>query len=521
MAVLLRLIMTQRRSLAALLFAMSLALVFPATSQAHAVLLRSDPTENAVLHVAPDQVHLWFSETLNATLSSMTVVNQANRRVDNRDASLASGDARQMDVTLAPRLPPGIYTVIWRATSDAEGHVVPGSFLFTIARPDGTLPPSGGGTIPGAQAPGGSTLSGQLDSQAWLTLFMVTLLELGAIFWVGAYLWQLFVLAAATEDHQEQSAVNLQVHRRFEQQFALPVLLVLLLANSSVLVGQALTITDGNIVSAFAPMLLATLVTSGRFGLIWLVREVIIVLALRLALYPVQFKQRPYHINSVLSWTNLLLGLAFFMAITMSSHAAALSGTIVVYSLVADWLHLVAAALWVGSMFYIGTIYLPVLSPRAVIERARALVTTLPYYSPWAIAGVLLMALTGPFSATTRLSSWAQLLTTLYGQILIFKILLVGALLVTSIMHIFLLRPRLAKEVKKYTHAVARLQALQAAPEQDHIVKLLDQQVKRRAERLAKRTQRLTRILSVEPVLGVAILLCVGLLNVFAGNLTP
>ncbi len=516
-----RLIITRRRLLAAILFAVSLALVFPATSQAHAVLLRSDPAENAVLHAAPDQVHLWFSETLNATLSAVTVFNQANQRVDNRDASLASGDAREMDVTLEPRLPPGVYTVIWRAASDDDGHIVPGSFLFTITRPDGTLPPSSGGTIPGGQAQGGSALSGQLDGPTWLTLFMITLLDLGAVFWVGAHLWQLFVLPAAREDHQELNAINRQVQHRFERRLALPVLLVLLLANSGVLVGQALTITGGNVVSAFAPTLLGTLITSGRFGVFWLVREVIIVLALRLALYPVQVKQRPRQVNSVLSWANLLLGLAFFMAITMSSHAAAVSGNTVVYALIADWLHLVAAALWIGGMLYIGTIYLPLLSQRPVTERARVLVTTLPYYSPWAIAGVVLMAVTGPFSATTRFSSGGQLLTTLYGQVLTLKILLVGALLLTSAMHVFLLRPRLAKEVKKYAHAVARVQALQAAPEQNRPGKLLNQQVKLREERLAQQTGRLTRILRFEPVLGVAVLLCVGLLNVFAGTLAP
>ncbi len=521
MTALLRLIILRRRLLAAILFAVFLALLFPTTSQAYAVLLRSDPAENAVLYAAPDQVHLWFSETLNATLSAVTVFNQANQRVDNRDASLASGDAREMDVTLAPRLPPGVYTVIWRAASDNDGHIMQGSFLFTLARPDGTLPPSSGGTIPGGQAQGGSVLSVQLDGPTWLTLFMITLLDLGAVFWVGAHFWQLFVLPAATEDHQELSTVNQQVQRRFERRFALPVLLALLLANSGVLVGQALTITGGNVVSAFAPTLSGTLITSGRFGVFWLVREVIIVLALRLALYPLQFKQLPRQVNSVLAWVNLLLGLAFFMAITMSSQAAAVSGNTVVYALVAGWLHLVAAALWIGGILSIGTMYLPLLSRRPLIERARVLVTTLPYHSPWAIAGMILMAVTGPFSATTRFSSWGQLLTTLYGQVFTLKMLLVGALLLTSAMHIFLLRPRLAKEVKKYAHAVARVQAVQAAPEQHRPVQLLNQQVKLREERLAQRTGRLTGILRFESVLGVAVLLCAGLLNVFAGTLAP
>ena len=66
-----------------------------------------------------------------------------------------------------------------------------------------------------SQAQGGSALSGQLDGPTWLTLFMITLLDLGAVFWVGAHLWQLFVLPAATEDHQELNAINRQVQHRF------------------------------------------------------------------------------------------------------------------------------------------------------------------------------------------------------------------------------------------------------------------------------------------------------------------
>jgi nitrogen fixation protein FixH len=45
--------------------------------------------------------------------------------------------------------------------------------------------------------------------------------------------------------------------------------------------------------------------------------------------------------------------------------------------------------------------------------------------------------------------------------------------------------------------------------------------VKLREARLTGRTRRLTRILSFEPLLGVAVLICVGLMNVFAGTLSP
>ena len=102
-------------------------------------------------------------------------------------------------------------------------------------------------------------------------------------------------------------------------------------------------------------------------------------------------------------------------------------------------------------MFSIATTYLPVLRRLSVAERAHALVSMLPYYSPWAVLGVLLMAATGPLSATVELSSWEQFLSTAYGRVLAVKILLVGAMLLTSAFHLFVLRPRLRQMGKMPT----------------------------------------------------------------------
>jgi hypothetical protein len=118
----------------------------------------------------------------------------------------------------------------------------------------------------------------------------------------------------------------------------------------------------------------------------------------------------------------------------------------------------------------------------------------------------------------------------------------------------------LKKEYKKYVYAVQRLQNLQAAQtpvgaqliapseqtsvaeegsttnrsstnikaptsaasvEPSREVRLIEQQVKLREGRLDKKTQRLSSVLRWEPLLGVAVLVCVGLMNVFAGTLSP
>src|SRR5258707_3694334 len=283
-----RFIAVRRRLLAAALFAVCLVLLFPGISLAHAILLRSDPARDAVLPVAPDQVRMWFSEELNSALSTAVVVNGANTRVDMGDAHVSLSDPTEMDLSLKPNLPPAAYVVVWRTDSTDDGHVLSGSFLFTVARADGTVPTLSPGTNPGAIALGGSSLSGQytgqLDSPTSFNLVMITLVELGAVFWVGAALWQLFVLQPSSEEHADLGVANQRVQQRFARRFSLPTLLALLLANIGVLIGQAVSITGGNFATAFAPSLLGELVSSGSFGVFWLMRVIIILLALRLPL---------------------------------------------------------------------------------------------------------------------------------------------------------------------------------------------------------------------------------------------
>ena len=538
-------VLTRRFLLIAVPLAICLTLLFPGIASAHAILLRSDPSKDSVLSIAPRQVRMWYSEDLNPAFSTAVVMNGENKRVDNRDAHVSPNDTKEMDVTLQPNLPPAVYIVIWRTDSATDGHILRGSFIFSVARPDGSVPTLNPGSNPGQNVLGGGNGSGlytgQIDAPTLFNLIMITLVELGAVFWMGAQLWTNFVLSFSAEAHAEERNINEQIQGRFERRFSLPTLVVLLLANVGVLLGQALNLTGGDWVSALSPSLLAGLGTSGRFGTYWLVREFIIVLAIILAAYTLWKQQRPRLVNTLLPLANLLLGSALFIAITMSSHAAAVSTNILAYAIVDDWLHLLSAALWVGGMMYIATIYLPVLRRLPTVEQARSLTTVIPYFSPLAIAGVLIMAVTGPFNATFHLSSWDQFLTTAYGRALLVKILLVGGLLLTSAIHVGLLRPRLKKEYKKYSYVAERLKAAQAVEAEGHShasafvaqqattttaepsrsTKLIAQQVNLREGRLTKGTLRLSRVLRWEPLLGVGILICVGLMNVFAGTLSP
>lgn len=379
---------------------------------------------------------------------------------------------------------------------------------------------------------GGST-PGTLDGPALFNLIVITLVELGAIFWVGAQFWLNFVLQSSSEKHPTEKDLNAQVEQRFERRFSLPTLALLLLANLGVLYGHTLTLASNHWDAALNWQLLSTQASSGQFGTYWLLRVGVIILAMLIGLYMVTNKQRPRAVNQVLPLLNLFLGAVLFLAMTMSGDTTAVNSIMLPYAVVIDWLHLVGAALWIGSMLYILLIYLPALKPRSLNERARSLLAVLPQYSPLAIAGVVLLAATGLLSASFHLTALDQFFTTAYGRSLLIKVLLVAALIVSSAYHVFWLRPRLQKEERKYIYAKERLQKAQATPEnvavgseargdasQPAVNKLLVQQVKLREERLAKKTNLMTRILRWEPWLGVAVIVCVGLMSVFANTLT-
>ncbi len=503
----------------ALPLAFCLLFLFPGVSEAHAILLRSDPAKGSVLTTAPTVVRMWFTESLNPTYSTARVLNASRTRVDSNNAHIASSDATEMDINLPPNLPPAVYVVIWRTQSAADGHVLTGSFIFTVANPDGSTQ-NITGPLPGQDTLGsaGGSSSGQLDGPTLFSLIMITLVELGAVFWVGAQLWRAFVLQLTESGDGEQLAILQQTEGRFDRLFSLPTLLLIFFADIGVLVGQALTLSGVGLAQAFSPSVLFGLVSSGQFGHYWIMRQIVLLLAILLTACALLAKRRSKAFTEIFSWTNLLLGLALLIALTLSGHAAAVSKNVVLLAVLSDWLHLLAASLWIGGMLYIATTYLPVIMRVPLQERIRSLLAVLPRYSPLAFAGVIIMTITGPFNATTRMDSFAQLLATTYGRVLIVKVLLVAGLLATSAYHVFILRPRLAKDYKKYR---AREEAPAVVVGNGNVATLSKQGVSTIERSVERQGRKLINTLRWEPLLGVVVLLCTGLLTVFSGTLVP
>ena len=106
----------------------TLCLLVSFRSEAHAILVKADPVKDAVIALAPKEVHLTFNDAVGEEFLALAVVNEEGKRVDHHDAKLDFTDRAQLRATLEP-LEKGRYMVRYRVLS-ADGHVVSGKYTF-------------------------------------------------------------------------------------------------------------------------------------------------------------------------------------------------------------------------------------------------------------------------------------------------------------------------------------------------------------------------------------------------------
>lgn len=105
----------------------------PLVAAAHAFLDHADPAVGKTVAVSPSEVRLWFTQKLEPAFSHVEVSDEREQRVDRDDSQVDKADPRVMHISLKP-LPPGAYTVKWRAVS-VDTHVTEGSHVFRVAAP--------------------------------------------------------------------------------------------------------------------------------------------------------------------------------------------------------------------------------------------------------------------------------------------------------------------------------------------------------------------------------------------------
>jgi copper transport protein len=342
---------------------------------AHSNLYRADPPANSQLAEAPAVISLYFTERLEPEFSAIVLERGDGTTVVTPAAVVDPADTTIMHLVPGD-LPEGLYTVVWRALSAEDGHQTRGSYAFAIGTAAGAaLNPAGQDTIPAPDT-----------ALRWLTHLAVALLIGGVSFIV--FVWQPAQVAAS-------------VPRRVTHLILIGWLLygVVLFVNLLLYTNEV----QGE---------MTRVVNATRFGDVWLVRLGLWSL-MGISLWLPRQRSGGYV-------TALLIGAGILLAQSQYSHASAAHDPLAVT--LVTWLHLLGTALWLGGLMHFFAVI-------PLARRAESLGLLTAWFSNMARVALLTLVITGVFSGWLFVGSVDALLTTLYGQALLVKLILIAPVL--------------------------------------------------------------------------------------------
>jgi copper transport protein len=379
--------------------AVLLALTVPATALGHATMNEATPSVQSEVEAAPREVTVRFDQAVTATPNAIEVF-AADGTTLSGVATLRDRD--RMVATPVHGLQRGeAYTVRWRATS-SDGHTVSGVFTFGV----GVKAP------PPTEAVGSSGLTWKDDLARWAVFVALSL-------FVGVLGARLLVLPRQVEPALERRVYLLATVGAFAAIDAGIVSFVLRGANALQLPFVDLLYGD---LSPFAE--------ETRFGNAFMVTTV--GLAACAALVMLAWILDAH----VLRWPAVVLGAVLASGLSLSGHQGTEPNATLVTEL-ADWVHLVAAMLWVGGLVLLAVCVWP-LQPSA--RRAAFL-----RFSRLAMVLVGVIVVAGTYLGIVRLPQLSDLWTTDYGHVLLIKIGIVCLALAWGGFHHMVVRPRLLR----------------------------------------------------------------------------
>ena len=383
---------------------------------AHALLVRSNPEANAVLQNAPAQVELFFSETLEPRLSSISVVDSNNVTVDAGDVRVDPSDATRMTVTLHA-LPDGVYTVSWKALSAIDGHQSAGTFPFAVGDANASA-------VQSIQ----QTTTARLPLTALLSKFLF-LVSLTLLVGQRLFIWLLWEPVLKSGQNNRPDIPHPPIWAILYRWALIGMLISIGLGILSQ-AGQ----TTGTELSFPWDLETGRILAETRLGVIWLAR-------LALAMFAVWLAGSKE--SRLKDWFGFIVNLALLFTVSLTSHAATEAKPSL--PLLADLIHLVGMTFWLGGLVYLFT---GIRHIQGLQDASRTKLTSVltSRFSFFAIIFVSLIGLTGIYSAYFRVGSWSALLITLYGHVLLIKQIFVAGLLTIAATNLLVISPRLKRD---------------------------------------------------------------------------
>ncbi|MEO9137819.1 MAG: copper resistance protein CopC [Jatrophihabitans sp.] len=373
--------------LAVLVGLFAATLLWAAPASAHATVTASDPADGSRLTSAPTAVSISFDEPVGlGGVGYLNVTDQTGKRVDGGAAGYAGSNQATIRVPLAEGLGDGTYTASFRVVS-ADSHPIAGTIRFVVG--DGAL--VRGSVSESSGNLGSATL---LDVLRWVSFTGFALL--GGV-WVVLTLWP-------------QGRTDPRSRRLLWGGWGITAFG----AVTEVLM-QGPYSAGSSPAHAFDPSLIDSTLHShfGQWHIVRLVLLAVLGLVFARSLRPDASRNR---------WEGVvaLLGIGLAASFSSIGHPGTTAPTGL--SIPVDLAHLLAMSVWVGGLIMLVGAVLPRREP-------SELSAVVPVFSTVAFVAIVVLAVTGTYSAWRGIGTVDAILTTTYGLLVIGKVVLFIALL--------------------------------------------------------------------------------------------
>nr|WP_238533086.1 CopD family protein [Bacillus methanolicus] len=241
--------------------------------------------------------------------------------------------------------------------------------------------------------------------------------------YIGVIFFHLFIYRA---EHQESSKVQSRSKKI--------IWLSLLGIAISLLINLPLqTSINANVTwsQAFTPSLLKETLNHTAFGLIWIVQMIIF----GILVITTYFALKQGSLFSIKVWgASIIFIIGLLVTKSLTSHAAGSHHEIIPVAM--DFLHLVAASVWIGILSAI-VIFLPKSRPKTENgDQSSFYSMVIQRFSPWAIGAVIIILATGMYGSFMYVPTFYSLIHTSYGRVLLGKIILFFLMLLLGAFHL-------------------------------------------------------------------------------------
>lgn len=376
----------------------------------------------------------------------MTVISLKD--ANGKEFALASpendgGDPLTVSLRVSQPLPAGSYTVAWR-TAASDGHPSHGTFSFVVLATavvpaNGPVPQFGAAAdtiVSGNAAAASSTSSENVEEADAASSISNSLARtfsfVGLLVLIGATTFRMLILPRAGE-------INTETRARMERRAA-----VLGLAASVLVILSALARIhlESEMMSAMPGMQTMTMTdmamhTRWGFALRLELGAALVALA--------SFELAVRRLRS--AWLVATIS-AIVLAITpaLAGHAAA-SPRFTSVMIAGDFLHVLGASSWLGSLFAVMVVGVPLAFALDGAQRWSSVASLVNSFSPIALASAAVVVVSGLTASWVHLEHFSSLWQTPYGQVLLVKLFLVAITLIIGAYNFRRVQPQLVNEV--------------------------------------------------------------------------